>query len=522
MTATRPSVDPFPYMILGAAGIALTADGALWVSSRMVGTPTPASPTALVERFQAGTAPETPVLILAGALVLLVITAVTGVAAWLSTRSRAKAPTRARWATRKDLTLLAVARPTLGRIGLGRTDPGGQLLAAERRHSVIVLGPAGSGKTESVVIPALHNWTGPAVVTSVKADVLEATEIDREDVGPVYVYDPTNSTGRTCSTWSPLASCGTWTGASQMAGWLVAAAGSGSTGNGAHERFWTPLARKLLAPLLFAAGASGLGMADVIGWVNRQENTEVRDLLGELGVAEASDAFTASRMRPAETLGGAYATAETILDVYTDPEVAASADGCDIDPATLLDRNGTLYLVAPLSAQDRLRPLFEALVMSVVREAQNRAQAGHPVDPGLLLLLDEAGNIAPLRDLPGIASTGRGQGIQLVSVWQDLGQIKDRYGQLANTVLTNHRALLALSGISDLETLDRLSRLLGDTEVDRVSVTAQAGGGHSRSTSQQRERLAPADALRQLPIGAGLLVYGSLPPARVKFRLTGV
>jgi len=203
-----------------------------------------------------------------------------------------------------------------------------------------------------------------------------------------------------------------------------------------------------------------------------------------------------------------------------DPDVAASAESCEIDPAALLDGDGTLYLVAPTHAQDRLRPLFEALVMSVVRETQNRAQAGRPCDPGLLLLLDEAGNVAPLRDLPSIASTGRGQGIQVVSVWQDLAQLTDRYGRLASTVVNNHRGKLALSGITDLGTLDYLSKLLGEQDVDRVSVTDQAGGGHSTSRSQQRERLAPADVLRQLPLGSGVLVYGSLPPARVGFRLT--
>jgi hypothetical protein len=67
-------------------------------------------------------------------------------------------------------------------------------------------------------------------------------------------------------------------------------------------------------------------------------------------------------------------TAETVLSIYGDPAVAASADGCEIDPATLLDQDKTLSLVAPARAQDRLCQLFEALVMSVVREAQNRAQ----------------------------------------------------------------------------------------------------------------------------------------------------
>ncbi len=473
-------------------------------------------------RVQAGLPGPLGFYAVASVLLALVVSVAVAVAVRQS-RHREQPAGRARWATKRDLRPLVVdedpaTRP--GRIGLGRAAASGQQLAAEPRHSVVVLGPTGSGKTVSVVIPTLEGWTGPAVVTSVKPDVLDATEGARNEVGAVCVYDPTRSTGRPCSTWSPLASCTTWTGASQMAGWLTAAAGASNGGDGSHERFWTPLARKLLAPLLFAAGATGLGMSDVVRWIDTQEDKEVTDLLEELGVLEAANAFIASRKRPGDTLGSVYATAEAVLDCYTDPDVAASAESCEIDPAALLDGDGTLYLVAPTHAQDRLRPLFEALVMSVVREAQNRAQAGRPCDPGLLLLLDEAGNVAPLRDLPSIASTGRGQGIQVVSVWQDLAQLTDRYGRLASTVVNNHRSKLALSGITDLGTLDYLSKLLGEQDVDRVSVTDQAGGGHSTSRSQQRERLAPADVLRQLPLGSGVLVYGSLPPARVRFRLT--
>ena len=51
--------------------------------------------------------------------------------------------------------------------------------------------------------------------------------------------------------------------------------------------------------------------------------------------------------------------------------------------------------------------------------------AMHP----LLLALDEAGNIAPIKRLPEIASAGGGQGALLESVWQDEGQIIARYGR---------------------------------------------------------------------------------------------
>ena len=62
--------------------------------------------------------------------------------------------------------------------------------------------------------------------------------------------------------------------------------------------------------------------------------------------------------------------------------------------------------------------------MLVVRTAMERtAQTGEPLELPFLILLDEAGNIAPLRQLAQIASTGAGQGIQLVSVFQDFAQL---------------------------------------------------------------------------------------------------
>jgi type IV secretion system protein VirD4 len=527
MTTTTPratGTDPIAYIVLAGAALVLAGDGAMYAASRIIGhRPTPGSPTALLSALQHGYRPATAVLVLAaGYFSVMLLAAFALVWRWTGRRKHGSS-TPARWANRKDLATLIVGKnpPTRrGRIGLGQTDPGGQLLAAEPKHSVCVLGPAGSGKTCSVVIPTLLDWDGPAVVTSVKTDVLDATVNRRDGLGPVLIYDPTGSTGRPSdelATWNPLAACRTWADAHEMAGWLVDAAAPNDGQRG--EPFWTSKGRQLLAPLLFAAGTGGLGMADVVRWAQLQEVDDVEDRLKDQGVVEALNAFRAVRKYPANTAGSIYATVDSILEVFGDPTVAASADGCDIDPAALLDSCGTIFLVSPVHAQIRLAPLIEALIMSIVREAQNRSQAGKPCDPGLLLLLDEAGNVAPLRHLPAIASTGRGQGIQLVTAWQDLGQIKHRYGQLAGTVLTNHAGLLALRGIRDRETLDLLSFLLGDGEVDRTSTTQQAGGGQAVSTSRQRERLAPADALRQLSVGSGLLIYGSLPPVRVQFKI---
>jgi type IV secretion system protein VirD4 len=110
------------------------------------------------------------------------------------------------------------ATPESGRVILGRT-PGllGRLLAAEDCHSVLVFGPTGSYKTSALVIPAVLEWSGPLVATSVKPDLLRATLAHRARLGQVLVIDPLGASGVTAARWSPLASCGTWAGAQEMA-----------------------------------------------------------------------------------------------------------------------------------------------------------------------------------------------------------------------------------------------------------------------------------------------------------------
>jgi type IV secretory pathway TraG/TraD family ATPase VirD4 len=137
----------------------------------------------------------------------------------------------------------------------------------------------------------------------------------------------------------------------------------------------------------------------------------------------------------------------------------------------------------------------------------------------LLLVLDECANIAPLRDLATLASTGAGQGIQLVSVFQDIAQINAVYGRdRAPTIVSNHRAKVILSGIADPQTLEYLARLLGDEEVRQTSATSGAEGRHSTTESVAFRNLAPANVLREMRPGHGVLVYGHLAPARIELR----
>jgi type IV secretory pathway TraG/TraD family ATPase VirD4 len=218
--------------------------------------------------------------------------------------------------------------------------------------------------------------------------------------------------------------------------------------------------------------------------------------------------------------GSVFATIENVLAGYADPGVGHTAERDDIDLAAWLDGNNTIYVVATAHEQARLRPVLTVLVQQAIRTAYERANAlGGTLEQPCLVLLDEAGNIAPLRDLPGYASTARSHGITLVSIWQDLAQIKAIYRDRAQTVLNNHQAKLFGTGIADDATLEYVSRLIGDQRHTDVNLSGDLHGTR-RSISEHvaYRRAAPVDLLRRIRPNEAILVYGSELPAHVRLR----
>src|SRR6201999_1742178 len=116
----------------------------------------------------------------------------------------------ARWAGGDELRALH-GRAHTGRLALGRSR--GRLLYAEQRHALIAFGPPQSGKSAGLAIPALLEWDGPAVASSIKTDLLGATLARRQGFGEALIFDPFQLSGVRSHTWSPLAGANTWDGA---------------------------------------------------------------------------------------------------------------------------------------------------------------------------------------------------------------------------------------------------------------------------------------------------------------------
>jgi type IV secretion system protein VirD4 len=446
-----------------------------------------------------------------------------------STPSLRESDRGARWARAGDLRALRTAPRDrrAARLTLGRR--GGRPLYAEQRHAVVAFGPPQSGKSAGLAVPALLEWDGPAVASSIKTDLLAVTVKRRRELGTVFVFDPFSLAGTDSHTWSPLHGAETWDGALEVA-WRLASAGELDQRGVEGGDFWAIAAEQRLAPLLYTAARTGAGIDSVVRWAYGQGGRELHEALaratgeaaGEAELAGANAAYDAVRAfedQADRTRSSIEATAQALLRAYRFGRVARSARSCEITADRLLDERATLYLIGDAKASKLLRPIFLALLSEVVDRAYERATlAGGRLELGLLLCLDEAGNVAPLPNLAEIASTAPSHNIQLVSIFHDLAQARTRYGRQAETVVNSHRARMLLPGVADLDTLRYFGGLIGEEEAYDLTRTTGAGGT-SRSSARRRRPLLAPEALRQLPDGHALLLYGRLAPTRLRLRM---
>lgn len=334
-------------------------------------------------------------------------------------RRRLGVPAQARLASPKDLRPLLTRRPAPGRFVIARWHRG--YLSTEAavyrrrrgvRGAVAIFGPSQSGKTTGL-ITGLDARDGPAIVSSVKADLLRATLSGRADAGQVKVFDPLGITGQASATWTPLRAAGDLRGALAAAQMLARAGGD----EGPNDRFWRGQAEQLIAAMLWtAANTEGRSMRNVVKWVMDLDRprddrpstlaplvrllTDHSDPQIALAAKQVQGWLQGQWSTDPRTTSSVYATARDAVWPWADPDVAASAEGCEITLDWLLGGNNTLSLCAPLGDDTRIGVVFAVVLHDLITQAFDRYnRTGDPLDPRLLVLLDEAAN-TPLPKLP--------------------------------------------------------------------------------------------------------------------------
>ncbi|MFE2587745.1 type IV secretory system conjugative DNA transfer family protein [Streptomyces anthocyanicus] len=386
--------------------------------------------------------------------------------------------------------------------------------------AVAIMAPR-SGKTTSLAIPSMLGAPGPVLLTSNKAagDAFTTAYEARARAGTVWTMDPQQIAHADREMWwNPLAGATTLDGANRLAGHFLAASVDASQ----QGDFWSKAGSNILSQLLLAAALDERPITDIMQWLAFPADRTPLDILRDHDFTAVAAQLKGTVEGPPETRDGIYETARQYAAALLNSEIAAwvtpQKDVAEFQPEQFVTSTDTLFLLSK-DGGGGASALIAACADSVMRAATAQAErAVGRLDPPMLAILDEAANVCKISDLPDLYSHLGSRGIIPITILQSYRQGQKVWGDAGMDAMWSASTVKVIgSGIDDPDFADKLSRLIGDHDVETTS-TSHSESGKSTSVSMRQERILPADAIRALPKGTALCFATGMRPAMLDLR----
>ncbi|MFC9329064.1 type IV secretory system conjugative DNA transfer family protein [Kitasatospora sp. NPDC057015] len=544
--STTSGSDALLHLLFGVLGVGLGFGTLAWLTGNLTnsfvgsGSWAPFQPTAALlhpEQLWPALSPSALLVsarILPGALTLALAT--TLLTLWLRHRagSRSGLAGKAELAPLLDKQITAKARslrPSLQEqkeigpadrgILVGTLSPGRAEVRASWEDVMVAIMAPRSGKTSGIAIPAILAAPGPVLLTSNKAanDAFTTCIDARAKVGKTWTLDPQQIAHHPREMWwDILADARDLAGAKRLAGHFVAASVDESSGSD----FWSTAASNTLGALFLAAASHHRPITEVLAWLASPADRTPVDLLADAGHDAVAAQLQGTVTGATETRDGIYETARQYASCLLDPEIAAwvtPAPGLpEFKPFDFASSRDTLFLLSK-DGGGSASAIIAAAADAVMRAAVIVAErSGGRLDPPALCVLDEAANVCRISDLPDLYSHLGSRGVIPITILQSYRQGQRCWGEAGMDALWSAATVKVIgSGIDDADFADRLSRQIGEHDVQTVSVS-NSDSGKSTSVSMRTERILPPDQIRALPKGKILLFATGMRVAMLDLR----
>ena len=159
------------------------------------------------------------------------------------------------------------------------------------------------------------------------------------------------------------------------------------------------------------------------------------------------------------------------LRLFSDPLVSYSVSGSDFRIEELVngEKPVSLYLVVPVSDQDRLAPLVRLMYTMFVNRLTESFDASRNYKNRLLLLIDEFPTLGHMPIFSTALAYMGGYGLKAYLIAQDVEQITKFYGE-HESITSNCHIRLAFSP-NKMKTAELISDMLGTQTIQRASLS---------------------------------------------------
>ena len=189
----------------------------------------------------------------------------------------------------------------------------------------------------------------------------------------------------------------------------------------------------------------------------------------------------------------------------------------EFDPTRFVQSRQTLYCLSSDTAS--VTPLVSALAVATCLAGEYRAETcGGRLARPMVVVLDEAANVCPWRDLPKLYSHFGSKGICLQTILQSWSQGMDVWGETGmNKLWSASNTALYAGGVKEVDQLERISKLIGNERSDQISTSVSRDSRSTSVTRDGQERpIASVEELAALPEWRGWLLASRSRPVLIE------
>lgn len=418
---------------------------------------------------------------------------------------------------------------------LGRSGRTGPELWVPYDRTTCVIGPQGSGKTLDLLVPALLDAPGAALVTLTKPEDLFLTlEARQEDGRPVAVLDPFDlAPGTPELVWDPIAGCENPMVAERRAKAFASGTIKGASLQSPDEaaRFYAGECAKVLQAYFHAAALAGCSLDELLEWVAApQQQNQPEEILRTHSDAEPlwDGLLRGAIFGDERTTANTATTVQQAMALFFQKSIRdrciPTASSPSTDLGELIATGGTIYLLGREDPYASASPLTTAVtehILDTVKRMGETSAYGR-LCPPFLACLDELPSTAPIPTLATRMANERALGLSFILAAQTWRQLVVSYGEdEARTIHGLSNNLVVFGGGKDIRFYQELSDLIGSTTetATRYSTSGRGWLGVAEPSWEQRRVpiLEPAE-LRRLGSRRALVLAEMYDPIIAHLR----
>lgn len=387
----------------------------------------------------------------------------------------------------------------------------------------IILGPTGAGKSTNFFFTNLlqNNIRGSIVVFDVKGELYNKTSYYQKHVCGRKVYklsplDPIHS-----ERFNLLENCKTAQEVIELAGCLLMNGSlyfrmQGGSRGGSDDVVWLNMAKPLLAAAMFFAKEQEAPYNTIEYAIEILLKLDFRTLeaifnskqyIGNINLHRQWDIFKMARKADA-TEASIKITMASNMQIFADDNINMIDQRTTFNFDKFREEESIIYITYPPHKAAYLAPYMSAITSKMF----NTFLEGNHDFP-IHIFADEMANIGLLPNISNLVSTIRSARISFNAGLQSITQLQQIYGnENTSAILNNLKTKIVLPGLSDIPTLEYISKLCGSKEITVKSMSQNDKNQSSENISKTKISLFDDCDLRCLQDGEMLLITSNKYP----------